>query len=114
MGADGIGDAFASVQFDPAAAGKASNGLDVLADRLAADLQAAEEALTIQPAGIDEVSGRAAQTGNEVATSYLASAQASVEEMRKLAATLRMHTKEFSQIESDSVADFGAAGGRSA
>ncbi|QIS01711.1 PE domain-containing protein [Nocardia brasiliensis] len=105
-------DAFASVQFDAVAAGKASNGLDVLADRLAADLQAAEEALRIQPAGADEVSARAAQTGNEVATSYLASAQASVHEMRKLAATLRMHTNEFAQIESDSVADFDAAGGR--
>ncbi|WP_280442199.1 PE domain-containing protein, partial [Nocardia brasiliensis] len=50
--------------------------------RAAQDLQAAEEALRIQPAGADEVSGRAAQTGNEVATSYLASAQASVHEMR--------------------------------
>lgn len=106
--------AFASFQFDAAAAGEASSGLDVLADRLAADLQAAEQALTIQPAGADEVSGRAAQTGNEVASSYLASAQASVTEMRKLAATLRLHTNEFSQMESDSAADFNAAGGTSA
>ncbi|MFI6046331.1 PE domain-containing protein [Nocardia sp. NPDC051321] len=106
--------AFTSFQFDAAAAGEASSGLDVLADRLAADLQAAEQALTIQPAGADEVSGRAAQTGNEVASSYLASAQASVTEMRKLAATLRLHTNEFSQMESDSVADFNAAGGTSA
>ncbi|MFI6171634.1 PE domain-containing protein [Nocardia sp. NPDC051052] len=106
--------AFTSFQFDADAAGEASSGLDVLADRLAADLQAAEQALTIQPAGADEVSGRAAQTGNEVASSYLASAQASVTEMRKLAATLRLHTNEFSQMESDSVAGFNAAGGTSA
>ncbi|MFD6160188.1 PE domain-containing protein [Nocardia sp. NPDC060256] len=111
MSSDG---AFTSFQFDAVAAGEASSGLDVLADRLAADLQAAEQALTIQPAGADEVSGRAAQTGNEVASSYLASAQASVTEMRKLAATLRLHTNEFNQMESDSVAGFNAAGGTSA
>ncbi|WP_405167240.1 PE domain-containing protein [Nocardia sp. NBC_01499] len=110
MSTEGAGDAFASVQFDAVAAGKASSGLDGLADRLTADLEAAERALTIQPAGADEVSGRAAQTGNEVASSYLASAQASVTEMRKLAATLRLHTNEFSQMESDSVADLTAGG----
>ncbi|GAB2688980.1 PE family protein [Nocardia thraciensis] len=99
------------VQFDPASAGRAATGLDALADRLASDLRAAEEALTVEPAGVDEVSGRAAQTSNEVATSYLSSAQASVHEMRKLAATLRLNTDQFGRMEADNVANLGSVEG---
>ncbi|MFF2087767.1 PE family protein [Nocardia sp. NPDC058176] len=102
------------VQFDAAIAGQASSGLDALAERLAADLHAAEQALTIAPAGADEVSARSAQTANEVASSYLTSAQASVEEMRKLSATLRLQSNRFGAMESDNAAGFGGTGAQSA
>ncbi|MFI1240364.1 PE family protein [Nocardia salmonicida] len=108
------GEMYDGVQFDAATAGQASSGLDSLADRLAADLHAAEQALTIAPAGADEVSGRSAQTSNEVASSFLASAQASVEEMRKLAATMRSQSNRFGGMESDNAAGFGSAGAQSA
>lgn len=35
-----MGEVYDGVRFDPVAAGKASSGLDALADRLAADLRA--------------------------------------------------------------------------
>ncbi|MFI5721154.1 PE family protein [Nocardia sp. NPDC051750] len=103
-----MGEVYDGVRFDPVAAGKASSGLDSLADRLAADLTAVQEALTVVPAGVDEVSGRASQTHNDVATSYLTNAQASVQEMRKLAATLRLSTAQFDGMETDNA---GALGG---
>ncbi|WP_433193033.1 PE family protein [Nocardia sp. CA-107356] len=99
------------VQFDSAATGRAATGLDALADRLAADLSAAEPALTVEPAGADEVSVRAAQTGNDVATSYLAGAQASVHEMRKLAATLRLNAHQIGRMEAHNAADLGSVDG---
>lgn len=102
-----MNEVYDGVRFDPVAAGKASSGLDSLADRLAADLDAVQQALTVVPAGADEVSGRASQTHNDVATSYLTSAQASVQEMRKLAATLRLSTARFAGMETDNVGDFG-------
>lgn len=102
-----IGEVYNGVRFDPDAAGKASAGLDKLADRLAADLVAVQDALTVLPAGVDEVSGRAAQTQNDVATSYLTSAQASVHEIRKLAATLRLSTNQFGGMETDNAVNFG-------
>ncbi|MGW5385221.1 PE family protein [Nocardia sp. NPDC003963] len=102
-----MGEVYDGVRFDPAAAGKASSGLDTLADRLAGDLDAVTQALTVVPAGIDEVSGRASQTHNDVATSYLTSAQASVREMRKLAATLRLSTVRFDGMETDNVSNLG-------
>ncbi|MGK8520567.1 PE family protein [Nocardia asteroides] len=111
---DGRGEVYDSVRFDSATAGRASSGLDALADRLASDLRSAEEALTVAPAGADEVSGRAAQTANDVASSYLASAQASVHEMRKLAATLRLQSNQFDGMESANTADLGTTGGRPA
>ncbi|BDT94295.1 MULTISPECIES: PE family protein [Nocardia] len=111
---DGRGEVYDSVQFDSVTAGKASSGLDALADRLASDLRAAEEALTVVPAGTDEVSGRAARTANDVASSYLAGAQAGVHEMRKLAATLRRQSNQFDGMESANTADFDTTGGRSA
>ncbi|MFI2282164.1 PE family protein [Nocardia beijingensis] len=111
---DGRGQVYDSVRFDSVTAAKASSGLDALADRLASDLRSAEEALTVVPAGADEVSGRAARTANDVASSYLAGAQASVHELRKLAATLRLHSNQFDGMESANTADFGTTGDRSA
>ncbi|MEV0540289.1 PE family protein [Nocardia salmonicida] len=111
---EATGEMYDGVQFDAATAARASSGLDSLAERLTADLHAAEQALTIAPAGADEVSGRSAQTANEVASSYLASAQAGVEEMRKLAATLRVQSNRFGGMESDNAAGFGVEGAQSA
>ncbi len=102
-----MGEVYDGARFDPAAAGKASSGLDSLADRLAADLAAVQDVLTVVPAGSDEVSGRASQTHNDVAASYLTSAQAGVQEMRKLAATLRLSTTRFDGMETDNAADLG-------
>ncbi|MEU1547928.1 MULTISPECIES: PE family protein [Nocardia] len=111
---DGRGEVYDSVQFDSVTAGRASSGLDALADRLVSDLRSAEEALTVVPAGADEVSGRAAQTANDVAASYLGGAQAGVHELRKLAAALRLHSSQFDGMESANTADFDTTGGRSA
>ena len=102
-----MGEVYDGVRFDPVAAGRASSGLDSLADRLAADLDAVAQTLTVVPAGVDEVSGRASQTHNDVATSYLTSARASVHEMRKLAATLRLSSSRFDGMETDNTSNLG-------
>ncbi|WP_067646760.1 PE family protein [Nocardia harenae] len=111
MSGESTGHGFDGVRFDPEAAARASTGLDGLADRLAAELQAVEEALRIPPAGVDEVSGRAAVTSNDVAASYLSSAQAGVHEVRKLAAALRQQTTEFDRLESETVASLETGSG---
>lgn len=110
---DGMGEVYDGVRFDPAAAGRASSGLDALADRLDADLRSVAEALTVAPAGLDEVSGRAAQTHNTVAESYLAGARAGVHEIRKLAAMLRLQSDRLAGMEAANASDFGPATGRS-
>ncbi|MGI5219354.1 PE family protein [Nocardia sp. CA-290969] len=101
------GEVFDGVRFDPGAAGRASSGLDALADRLTADLAAVQQALNVMPAGADEVSGRAAQTHNDVALSYLTSARAGVHEMRKFASALRLTVDRFADSETEAAAGFG-------
>lgn len=104
---------FDGVQFDPASAGTAAQRLDGLANRLEQDLLAAEQALTVEPAGMDAVSMRAAQTMNQVATSYQETATAGILELRKLAAVLRSQVNQFGRAEDDSATSFGdtAVGG---
>ncbi|WP_232236006.1 PE domain-containing protein [Nocardia sp. BMG51109] len=109
MSTETPGGVFSGVQFDPAAAGRAATGLDALGDRLSADLEAATQALTVPSAGTDEVSVRAANSANEVATSYLDSAQASVREMRKLAATLRAQAATLGAMDSANAGNLGGA-----
>ncbi|WP_433599715.1 PE family protein [Nocardia sp. CA-135953] len=101
---------FDGVMFDPAAARDAATRLDGLAARLEAELREGSPALTVPPAGVDEVSVRAAQTMNDVAASYGQSATAGIVELRKLAATLRAQAAHFGRAENDSVADFGVSG----
>ncbi|MGY4102264.1 PE family protein [Nocardia sp. R16R-3T] len=101
---------FDGVLFDPAAAKDAAARLDGLAARLEAELREGSPALTVRPAGADEVSGRAAQTMNDVAASYGQSAAAGIVELRKLAATLRAQAAQFGRAENDNVADFGFPG----
>ncbi|MBH0777585.1 PE family protein [Nocardia bovistercoris] len=99
------------VTFDPVAARQASVRLDALADRLERDLRVDEPALRVAPAGIDEVSVRAAQTMTDVAASFSDSADAGILELRKLAATLRSQSNLFAAAEESSVAEFGGGAG---
>ncbi|QLY31858.1 PE domain-containing protein [Nocardia huaxiensis] len=99
---------FAGVQFDSKAATDAAVALDVLADRLLAELRSGEPALTVAPAGLDEVSVRAAQTMTDVARDFLAGAGDAVFEMRKLAAALRNHVVRVAADEEESAGAFDA------
>lgn len=101
---------FAGVQFDPAAAGEAAARLDGLADRLEEGLRANEQGLTVEPAGLDAVSQRAAQTMNQVAANYAANAAAGVLELRRLAAVLRGQIVGLGRADDDNAAVFGVAG----
>ncbi|MEV6323754.1 PE family protein [Nocardia sp. NPDC051787] len=98
------------VSFDPAAALDAATRLDGLADRLAADLRISEGALTVAPAGRDEVSERAAATMTSVADSFGETAAAGINELRKVAAELRAQTDRFGRMESENAAEFGGVG----
>ncbi|MBB5912848.1 hypothetical protein BJY24_001715 [Nocardia transvalensis] len=98
------------VQFDSTAALAAAQRLDGLADRLEAGMRADEGALTVPPAGVDEVSVRAAGTMSQVAASYSESSASGIHELRKLAATLRSQTGQFARSEDESVAEFGGVG----
>ncbi|MFC3964565.1 PE family protein [Nocardia jiangsuensis] len=104
---------FQGVQFDEASALAAAQELDGLADRLERDLLGAEPALSVPPAGVDEVSVRAATTMTEVGTSFGEAAAAGVLELRKLAATLRDQVNQFGRAEQDNATGFSgtAVGG---
>ncbi|MFE3446464.1 PE family protein [Nocardia sp. NPDC059180] len=97
---------FDGVQFDAAGARAAALELDGLADRLEQSFTTREAALTVEPAGADEVSRVVAQTMNEVAVSFGDSTAAGILELRKLAAMLRSQVTEFGRSESDSAAGF--------
>ncbi|WP_454198368.1 PE domain-containing protein [Nocardia sp. Marseille-Q1738] len=96
------------MEFDPAEARKSAADLDALAARLEADLRQSMPALDVEPAGSDEVSGRAAETLRGVASSYDEAASAGVLEIRKLAAALRSHTDLLVRMDDDNAAGFGA------
>ncbi|MFI6870175.1 PE domain-containing protein [Nocardia sp. NPDC050406] len=97
---------FTGVRFDSASALAAAAQLDALADRLAAGVQAEQPKLTLVAAGSDEVSQRATQTLNAVVASFQQSAGGGVDELRKLAATLRTQTDNFAQAEGQSAHGF--------
>ncbi|WP_054815793.1 PE family protein [Nocardia arizonensis] len=96
-------------EFDAAAAGKAATSLDAMVDRLTDELEAVTPALHVGPAGVDEVSGRAALTANDVADDFLAGADRGVHEMRKLAAGLRSQVADFERMESDNAGGFNGS-----
>ncbi len=100
---------FDGVQFDPVTARNAAVRLDGLADRLEGDLRTNDVALRVAPAGVDEVSARAAGTMTDVAASYSDSAASGILELRKLAATLRAQATRFGRSEAESVADIRGA-----
>ncbi|MFQ6395296.1 PE family protein [Nocardia sp. KC 131] len=94
------------VQLDPAATRAVAARLDSLAARLEDDLESTRAALTLAPAGIDEVSGRATQTFNSVGADYQQLHRRGTLELRKLAATLRAYTRSFDHAEAENVALF--------
>ncbi|MFE7717962.1 PE family protein [Nocardia sp. NPDC055053] len=95
-------------EFDSAAAAKAASALDAIVDRLSTELTAVAPALHVAPAGVDEVSARAATTSNGVADDYLTNAESGAREMSKLAATLRAQVAEFDQMETGNTSGFTA------
>lgn len=95
-----------SFEFDPAAASKAAAALDGIAERLTTELTAVAPALRVPPAGIDEVSERAATTANGVADDYLTGAEGGARELNKLAATLRAQVAEFDRMETGNAGGF--------
>jgi hypothetical protein len=97
------------VEFDPVQARNSADRLDALADRLDASLRTNHPAVFVEPAAVDEVSIRAARTLNGVAVEYHTSAMRGVEELRKLAATLRFQSRHLSGTEAASAASFGLA-----
>ncbi|MEV6771294.1 PE family protein [Nocardia sp. NPDC051030] len=99
---------FEGLRFDASTALSVATSLDALADRIAEGMGIEQAKLTVSPAGSDEVSVRASQTLNTVAASFQQSGGAGVDEVRKLAATLRAQFDQFGQIEEQSVQSFTA------
>lgn len=97
------------VYFDAQAATEAAGRLDALAQRLRDDLESSRAALTVPPAGADEVSVRAAATMTDVAGSFSTGADGGVDELHKLAASLRAQVNHFGQAESDNAAGIESA-----
>ncbi len=97
------------MEFDPVAAARTAADLDALADRLEDGLRADAPALKIDAPGVDEVSRRAAATLTEVGVSFDSSSGLGVQELRKLAATLRAQARGMTQMDADNAADLGAS-----
>ncbi|GAB11910.1 hypothetical protein GOARA_091_00280 [Gordonia araii NBRC 100433] len=84
---------------DPQELQAAAHRLDQLAARLHGALETAEHQTKVASAGQDEVSVRAAQTFNTVATSVDTDTGAAVLELRKIAAVLRSQAKTYGNTE---------------
>ncbi|MFQ6324608.1 PE domain-containing protein [Nocardia sp. CWNU-33] len=97
------------MEFESAQAIKSATALDALAARLETDLRQRLPALAVEPAGVDEVSVRAAESLRGVASSYDEAATAGILEVRKLAAALRSHTDVLVRMDDENAADFRAA-----
>lgn len=96
------------MEFESTQARRSATALDALAARLESEIRQRMPALAVEPAGIDEVSVRAAQSMRQVASSYDEATAASILEVRKLAAMLRSHTDGMDRMEEDNVAGFRA------
>ncbi|WP_327151649.1 PE family protein [Nocardia sp. NBC_01329] len=97
------------MEFDPPEVRRAGTELDALAARLEDTLRVNLPALAVEPAGVDEVSVRAADTLRGVASSYDDAATRGVHEIRKLAAALRWQTDQLVQMDEDNAGGFGVA-----
>ncbi|MFI5717453.1 PE family protein [Nocardia sp. NPDC051750] len=98
------------MEFDPPQVRRAGTELDDLAARLENALRVNLPAVAVEPAGVDEVSLRAADTLRVVATSYDDATTRGVHEIRKLAATLRSQTDQLVRMDEDNAGRFGTAG----
>lgn len=97
------------MEFDPPQVRQAGTELDALAARLEDALRVNLPALAVEPAGMDEVSVRAADTLRAVATSYDDSTTRGVHEIRKLAAALRAQTDQLVRMDEDNAGGFRTA-----
>ncbi|MEU6561150.1 PE family protein [Nocardia nova] len=97
------------MEFDPVVAARTATDLDALADRLEAGLKADTPALKVDAPGLDEVSRRAAATLTDVGVSFDSSSVMGVQELRKLAATLRAQARGLTRMDADNAADLGAS-----
>ncbi|MET8650205.1 MULTISPECIES: PE family protein [Nocardia] len=97
------------MEFDPIRAGQSATDLDALAARLETELRQSLPALLVQPAGLDEVSGRAAATLRDAASSYDEAAVQGIHEIRKLAAALRSQSDLLVRMDDENASGFSAA-----
>lgn len=97
------------MEFEPSLARKSATALDTLAARLETDLQRQLPVLAVEPAAVDEVSVRAAESLRSVASSYGDAAAAGIQEIRKLAAALRSHTDVLVRMDEENADGFRAA-----
>jgi PE family len=82
----------AEMSIQPAEVADVSQQLDELAGRVQRVMADEAGNLTVTPSARDEVSQRVAQTLNEVHTSFGATADQGLSEMRNVASTLRGHS----------------------
>ncbi|MEC3919253.1 PE family protein [Nocardia sp. CDC160] len=94
------------MEFDTIQAVRSAADLDSLADRLEASLRLNGWALTVKPAGNDEVSVRAAQTLGDVADSFAQATEAGIKHLRQLADGLRSVAGAVVQMDSNNAAEF--------
>lgn len=89
----------AHTQLDPQQLTEAAGKLDRLASDLESGLAQQAPALSVKPAGADEVSTRAADTFNAAAGDFHTNAAAGVHELRKIAEVLRQQSGAFTEQE---------------
>lgn len=109
MGTDtnvSVGGESTEIRFDSAAAVNAAAQLDALAQRLENDLGVEQHALSPAPAGIDDVSLRAAQTLTTVGESFQRTVIDGVLELHKIAANLRAQSDRVAQNEEITADEF--------
>lgn len=97
------------MEFHPPEIKRASTELDALATRLEDALRVNLPALAVEPAGVDEVSVRTADTLRVVASSYDDATTRGVHEIRKLAAALRSQTDQLVRMDEENSGSPSAA-----
>jgi hypothetical protein len=88
-----------TVAFDQVLANQAAERLDALADLLDGNLRQSAAALAPVPAGTDTVSRHAAATAGSVSESYQQAYRNGVQELRKVAANVRLHMRLMTESE---------------
>lgn len=91
---------------EPGELASAAAKLDALAGRLETALSTQTPGLKVPASGTDEVSERAATNFNLAADDFGADGEAAVQELRKVAAVLRLQAKTFGRAEDDNLETF--------